>query len=447
MMSNEPLELEEKNKLLSKALADPVFFTQEIMNFKPFGYQKDFLRDNSKRMAFRAGRQVGKSTVTAAKAVYRALTRPNQRIILIGPSERQAYLVFDKVEKIIVNAPSVRKQVVKMTQSYIQFTNGSDIFIVPVGQEGDTARGFSPDLIIIDEAAFIKKDAVFTALMPSLSASNGDMILLSTPYGKRGFFYSAFSDPSYSCYHVPSKLSPLISDEFIKAEKTRMTEMEFKQEYEGEFMESADCFFSHELILSCEDENLDINKTKKETGKMYFLGVDQARFGADQTVYTIGEVDNITKDRIKIIKIIATSKMPLTDVIGKVKSLHQEYNFRAVYMDETGLGGGAVDVLMADKIPLSDLEGKPGGVTFTLPNKEEMYKNLKLLFEQGRIIIPKHDRLIMQLTDMQYEHSMAGHLQIHHPDRGHDDFPDSLALACIGLRNPKLPMVMAKLTW
>ena len=72
-----------------------------------------------------------------------------------------------------------------------------------------------------------------------------------------------------------------------------------------------------------------------------------------------------------------------------------------------------------------------------------MYKNLKLLMEQKKLFIPKHDKLIMQLTDLQYQFTEAGHLKIHHPENGHDDYPDSLALSVINtITRGAVPRIM-----
>jgi hypothetical protein len=72
-----------------------------------------------------------------------------------------------------------------------------------------------------------------------------------------------------------------------------------------------------------------------------------------------------------------------------------------------------------------------------MQNKEEMYKSLKLLMEQKKIKYPNHEKLIRQLSDLQYEFTENGHLKLHHPENGHDDYPDSLVLAVAYAIRPK----------
>ncbi len=74
--------------------------------------------------------------------------------------------------------------------------NGTRIVGLP-GTEG-TVRGFSAvSLLLIDEAARVQ-DAMYKALRPMLAVGDGDLWLMSTPYGKRGFFYEAGSTAARS---------------------------------------------------------------------------------------------------------------------------------------------------------------------------------------------------------------------------------------------------------
>ena len=421
-------------------------FTRLFLNFEPFEYQNNFLKDNSKRIAFRSGRQVGKSTLTAIKALYRAIRYSNEQILILSRTKRQSGLLFNKIREMMNQCSIVQNKIIRQTFTMMYFDNGSEIHSLPAGYTGDTVRGFSPTIVIIDEAAFVP-DSVYVAIEPSLSATNGDLWLLSTPYGKRGRFYDAFIYSGWSTHHIRSSQNPLITKEFLEGQKNRMTELDYKQEYEGEFVDEADTFFTKELVMSGIDDIEEQNAPK--SGKIYFLGVDCARFGNDETVYMIGETEaaSSTECRMKVIKIISTSKKPITDIIGRVIALNGIFKFRGVFMDETGLGGGAVDVLKQNNIPLQDLGGEFNGITFTLQNKEEMYKNLKLMMEQSRIKYPHHDRLIIQMSDLQYEYTI-GHLKLHHPESGgHDDFPDALALVCCGIRPVKTPLVFGKIAW
>jgi len=404
-----------------------------ILFDEPFDYQEKFLLSKAKRICFRSGRQIGKSTVAAIIAIYDALNGPNRQILILSPTLRQSSLMFRKIRAYFKH-PLICNEIVNESNTMIILKNGSEIHCLP-GNNPDTIRGFSPFHLIIDESAFVK-DEVYVAAEPSLAATNGKMTLISTPYGKRGRFFTAFSEDEFEKYHVPSKMSPLITEEFLDNQRKSKTDLEFKQEYEGEFLEQADTFFELSLIKECIGDIPEGIKPRRE----YILGIDCARYGLDETTYCIIEIG--TDGIARLIFMASTTKKPITDIINRTEALCKEWNVCKVYMDSSGLGAGAVDILIKKGIPIKNFTAanNPGkfadSVQFTLVNKEEMYKNLKLLMEQHKLIIPKHDKLIRQMADLQYEFTEAGHMKIHHPDtpNAHDDWPDALALACLGAK-------------
>ena len=73
------------------------------------------------------------------------------------------------------------------------------------------------------------------------------------------------------------------------------------------------------------------------------------------------------------------------------------------------------------------------GVVFTLQEKAEMYKNLRLIFENHKIKLKQFNKLIYQLSYLRREYTESGIMKIKSDD--HDDYPDSLALACRAVSN------------
>ena len=111
------------------------------------------------------------------------------------------------------------------------------------------------DLVIIDEAARVE-DAVYKALRPMLAVSNGDLLLLSTPNGKRGFFYEnwASESPDWVRVTVPGTECPRISSAFLEEEKRHMPEAWFRQEYLCEFVEDGRNMFERDLVMGALDD-------------------------------------------------------------------------------------------------------------------------------------------------------------------------------------------------
>jgi len=112
-----------------------------------------------------------------------------------------------------------------------------------------TIRGFSgASLLIVDEAARVA-DELYYSVRPMLAVSGGSLMLLSTPWGKRGVFYEEWTNGTgWRRYRVPAWMCPRISPEFLEAERQRMPPLWFGQEYLCEFHETEDQVFSHDDI-------------------------------------------------------------------------------------------------------------------------------------------------------------------------------------------------------
>ena len=66
-----------------RIVADPVVFCEEILHFTPFQYQAGFLQDANERIVVCSGRQVGKSFMTSARAIWFAITRAKTTTLIV----------------------------------------------------------------------------------------------------------------------------------------------------------------------------------------------------------------------------------------------------------------------------------------------------------------------------------------------------------------------------
>ncbi len=235
--------------------SDPVAFARDKLNFTPDAWQADLLRSESKYIALNCSRQSGKSTSTAALAVWTALYDPGL-ILLISPSLRQTKELFGKVSgflKELAPAP----ELVEDNRISCTLANGARIVALP--GDSSTVRGFSaPRLIVEDEAAFVD-DELHAALRPMLAVSGGRLILLSSPNGRRGHFYEAWANggPIWQRFSVPASQCPRISAEFLEAERAAMPDNRFQAEYCCIFSEAHDSLFSYDQINAAFDDSLE----------------------------------------------------------------------------------------------------------------------------------------------------------------------------------------------
>ncbi len=129
----------------------------------------------------------------------------------------------------------------------MELSNGSRIVVLP-GKEA-TIRGFSGvNLLVIDEASRVP-DELYQSVRPMLAVSGGRIVLLSTPFGKRGFFYQEWADgQGWQKVKITADQCHRIDKEWLEREKAMIGDWWYLQEYFCEFVETNDQIFSYDDI-------------------------------------------------------------------------------------------------------------------------------------------------------------------------------------------------------
>jgi Terminase large subunit, T4likevirus-type, N-terminal len=216
------------------------------LGLEPDPWQERLLRSGSDRVLLNCCRQSGKSTMTGLIALHRALYHPGSLILCLAPALRQSQELFGKVLSFYrdLGRPVLPQAERKLS---LELENGSRIVTLPGSEK--TIRGFSGAvLLILDEAARVA-DELYFAVRPMLAVSGGALIMLSTPYGKRGVFYEEWTGGhGWERYEVPASQCPRISEEFLEEERASLPPFIFRQEYECSFEETEDQVFTTDMI-------------------------------------------------------------------------------------------------------------------------------------------------------------------------------------------------------
>lgn len=229
------------------AALDPVRFARRL-GIEPDPWQAEVLRSPAKRIILNCCRQSGKSTVASLLALHTALYCPPALVLLLSPSLRQSSELFRKVMDFYGEIAAELPPSEAESALRLELANGSRIVSLP-GKE-QTIRGFSGvNLLVVDEAARVS-DELYTAVRPMLAVSGGKLVLLSTPAGKRGFFYREWVEggPDWLRIKVTADQCPRISPEFLVEERRALPPEAFRAEYMGEFAESLSAFLPEEVI-------------------------------------------------------------------------------------------------------------------------------------------------------------------------------------------------------
>jgi hypothetical protein len=227
---------------------DPTLIAGDLGLERLDDWQAKLIDDPPKRLLCCCGRQVGKSTAAAVCALNAALYNAPATIVLISPSLRQSvelYRTFHGMWQKLPGRPAAAYE----TLTKLDLENGSRIISLPGSER--TIRGLaSVDLIVIDEAARVDDD-LLAATRPMLAVSNGSLFALSTPAGKRGWFYEAWlRGIGWQRISIKSTECSRIDAEFLQQELEALGPMLFGQEYLCEFHDDQMSAFQTDLIMA-----------------------------------------------------------------------------------------------------------------------------------------------------------------------------------------------------
>ena len=261
---------------------NPSYYLRRL-GLESFHWQKVAMDPTSKRVLMLTCRQAGKSTVIAGKVTVEAKYVPGSLELVTCPAQDQSKELLKKVDAFLIHDTSL--QLKNDAAFEKEFHNGSRIVALP-GTER-SVRGYSkPSKIIVDEAARVQDETIY-ALRPMMASANTELIMLSTPWGKRGYFHKQWqigknwkkilvrvawdlvngklqpSEPEEQFHSrmlkqgILAYYSPRHDLEFLQNELDEgMDELWFRQEYMCEFVEELTNMFTREMIDRAMDDSV-----------------------------------------------------------------------------------------------------------------------------------------------------------------------------------------------
>jgi phage FluMu gp28-like protein len=375
--------------------------------------------------------------------IHFALANPNTTSLIVAPGLRQSMIVMDRIQEQISHIPTQRRRE-QIRQRQIQrttltFKNGSKIFALPCSM--NRLRGFTANLLLIDEANFLGDDETvfYSVLFPMLQTTDGTLIASSTPWGKDSAFYKFTQDPAFKVHRVTIDAvieAGLAKRDYVR-EMERLTPRErFRREYLAEFVEDELAYFPQNLITQCIDSELapitdDWTRQVKAPAGRYFLGVDLGK-KVDYSVIAITRWDGKEAYAELAGLVNFPLETPYATVIGMVKLICDKlHHVEKVLVDQTGVGEYILEDMKAAGIR-SVIEG----IMLTITSKQEILGHMKQLMQTKTLSLYYDPDLIAQINVERYELTKTGQIQFSHPDRTHDDQLWSLALAAYATRTP-----------
>lgn len=162
--------------------------------FHPYAWQTAVLESRAKFKIIDGARQSGKSTIVSVIPAHKAKFKSKSLSLVIAPTRAQANEDMIKIKDLMSHDPTY-PTLTKNSAFEVTLSNRSRIVVVTATDKA--ARGYSaPDIILVDEASRVPDTVYSSAVLPMQTASPDDfeLILISTPFGKQGFFYDCWAN-------------------------------------------------------------------------------------------------------------------------------------------------------------------------------------------------------------------------------------------------------------
>ena len=292
-----------------------------VLEFKPHAAQQE-VADASlehRYLVIRAGRRFGKSALALNIVLREAVYNPG-RYWIIAPEYTQAKSIYwrDLVSEYVPPGIIIKKNDNELILEIMSAVPGKSSIIEFKGSDReDKLRGAGLKGVVLDEYAFQKEYVWDKVVGPMLVQTNGWAIFITTPNGVSNHFKKFWdtavameaAGEDWKTFHFTSYDNPLIKRENLDAERARLTEEFFTQEYMAEFAKFTG------LIYTAFDEKVHVRDFEVDEHWSFYRALD---FGAtdpdavpfigvdrDGTIYIFDEIyinDLFTSDLAELIK-------------------------------------------------------------------------------------------------------------------------------------------------
>jgi hypothetical protein len=383
------------------------------------------------------GRRGGKSRAMSALAIYLAglcehpsLVAGEKGVLLcIAPDQRQASIVFGYIVAAFEDSALLSQLITRKTADTLELSTGVSIEVRAANFR--RLRGPTYIAVIGDECAFWQNDdlsnnpdsEIINAVRPGLATTGGPVIMITSPYAKRGEAYAAFrdhygpnGDPLVIVAKGPSRtfnptLKQSVVDRALKKDRAAAS-----AEYLGEFRNDIESFVSLETVLACVSDG--VRERAPVPGLTYNGFVDPSGGSQDSMTMAIAH-----KERDTFVIDAKREVRPPFDpsvVVEEFCLLLKNYRIKRVRGDR-----------YAGEWPAEQF--RKHGVTYEPSDKtkSEIYRDSLPLLNAKRIALLDDDRLVSQIASLERRTARGGRDSIDHAPGAHDDLCNAVLGATV----------------
>jgi len=388
-----------------------------ITLFTPYDKQKDIIdrfADSEHKFGIAAcARQVGKSLLGQNLMLYWLLKDAGSKGAIISPIYAQSRKIFKELSeagKAIID----EKNRAELT---IKFINGSTLIFLGA-ERHDSIRGFSFNYLFIDEAAYIKEEAINSAILPTLTSIGKKAFIASTPKSKN-WFYNYYingldeTKDDYISFQWTSFESPYVDDAFLREQERSLPDAIFRQEYFAHFSDAGQDVFKGLDDICILNEFQSANKAER-----CFVGVDVG-LSADYTVLTVMSESGriLTMDRF--------NGVTVTEAAERIIRTLNKFNIVGGYVEINNIGKAIYEHIKPKFRKIQPF-------TTSQDSKLTIVRQLLEDIETKSVEFPSEKLfpwLYRELGFYSYKLSSNGKMSFGHPSGQNDDTCDSVMFA------------------
>lgn len=349
-----------------KCRNDPVYFCRKyvkiidlnrgLVNFEMWDFQERMVQtfQENRFVINLLPRQMGKTITVAAFLLHYAIFNKHKSIGILANKAATSREILSRIQRMLENLPFfLQPGVVEYNKGNVEFGNGSTL--MAAATSSDSIRGFSFNVVYLDEFAFVENaDTFYTSTYPVISSGDDTKVLItSTPNGMN-LFYKLWEDArmgrnDYVPVQVHWNENPRRDKKWEETTLKNIGKKQFAQEYECAFHGSSGTLISGATLAELvwqdpikQSDSINVYK-EPEPGHSYLVTVDVGEgVGGDYSVVNVTDITEQPYEQVCVFRNNETAVLVLPEVVER---LAQQYNEAFILVETNSVGAQVSNIL------------------------------------------------------------------------------------------------------
>lgn len=393
----------------------------------PYALQYEIMHHPAIYKVVIAGRRVGK-TITAGMVGSNYFLQ-GKSVLIVSTTAEQAKAFWNYIRlwmTPLVDAGIVYKNDSGHYMTYHTSDGKMGYIKARTGSNPNVLRGGAVDLLIIDEAAYLKEETWDKVGIPMLLDREGQVMFLSSPL-RKNWLYRLYlkgrdeQQTKWKSWNFPTTANPHLSKARLAELSEDMTEESYRQEILAEFLDSEGAVFGNlERVISLDllpNRDAGVYQVAQPYAGRFVAGVD---WGQDRDFTVVSILDMVTGN---VVHIERFNKLPWVVMRERVKGIFRAWGVHHAIVEVNSIGKPQFEALLAERVPVS-------GFFTSAESKATLIQSLQLEFERNSIHLPNHPTVRGEFEVFERIQSKRSFRSSYSaPPDSHDDIVISVALA------------------